>query len=227
MRVVGVSSGGEVAFDTALDHGADPQAVAFAAGFRVVPPLEARREDGDLVLRMLVERASGRGPRRRGRGQDRGLVLGEDVEPVRRQRIAAYAIVRSRLGLLATEYSDRTSVAGRWGMPGGGIDDDEQPRDAVVREVTEETSQTITLGDLVRVQTSHWVGTSPRGVVEDFHAVRLVYLADCEHPTQPVLRDVGGTTAATRWVALDDWASVRWTVGWREIIARILIPPIH
>ena len=66
---------------------------------------------------------------------DPGLVLAEDDEPIVRQRVAAYAVVLSDLGLLATQYSGRTAVAGRWGMPGGGLDDAEEPTDGVLREV--------------------------------------------------------------------------------------------
>ena len=135
-----------------------------------------------------------------------------------RQRVAAYALVTSTQGLLATEFSDRTSVPGRWGMPGGGIEDHEQPTEAVLREVAEETRQDITLGDLVEVQSSHWVGRSPRDTMEDFHAVRLIYEASCDAPTTPVVVDVGGTTESARWVPLDDWRAVAWTAGWHQIL---------
>ena len=73
----------------------------------------------------------------------------------------------------------------------------------MVREVHEETAQDVELGALVAVQTSHWVGRSPGGQVEDFHAVRLVYRAACPEPGEPVVLDVGGTTADARWVPLD------------------------
>ena len=139
-----------------------------------------------------------------------------------RQRLAAYAVVLSDRGLLATEYSDRTAVSGRWGMPGGGIDDGEEPAAAVVREVTEETSQVITLGALIRVQTSHWVGRSPRGTVEDFHAVRLIYRGDCPRPSRPVVLDSGGTTESARWVPLPRWPALAWTHNWRAVLGEIL-----
>jgi 8-oxo-dGTP pyrophosphatase MutT (NUDIX family) len=128
--------------------------------------------------------------------------------------------------LLATEFSARTAVPGRWGMPGGGIDDHEQPRDAVLREVAEETQQVVTLGGLVEVQTSHWVGRSPRDTVEDYHAVRLIYTATCPHPTPPVVADVGGTTESARWVPLDQWSALSWTVGWRQVL-QARLPSLH
>jgi len=139
-----------------------------------------------------------------------------------RQRVAAYAVVQSDRGLLATEYSNRTAVAERWGMPGGGVDDNEEPAAAVLREVAEETSQLIVLGELITVQTSHWVGRSPRGVVEDFHAVRLIYRGLCPRPTDPVVIDQGGTTESARWVPLEEWSQLPWTRNWQVILASLL-----
>ena len=115
-----------------------------------------------------------------------------------------------------------TAVPGSWGLPGGGIEDHEQPAETVLREVCEETLQVITLGDLVEVQTSHWVGRSPRDTIEDYRAVRLVYDATCEHPTDPVVDDVGGTTESARWIELDRWRTLSWTAGWQQILTRRL-----
>ena len=125
-------------------------------------------------------------------------------------------------GLLATEYSDLTAVSGRWGMPGGGIDEGEAPVQAVVREVHEETGQPVDVGELVLVQSSHWVGRSPHGGVEDFHAVRLIYRGTCPEPTDPVVHDQGGTTAAARWVPRDAWQDLTWTANWRQALRRLM-----
>ena len=117
----------------------------------------------DLGLRLLVRPLAGEPrpdpvpPR-----TDAGLIIADDVVPVTRQRVAAYAVVLSAQGLLATEYSARTAVPGRWGMPGGGMDDHESPTDCVRREVHEETAQQIVLGELTKVQTGHWIGRNPR-----------------------------------------------------------------
>ena len=179
-------------------------------------------DDGEIVLRIRVSPLTGQPrPQPRLRGLDAGLVL-DEVEPVIRQRVAAYAVVLSDRGLLATEYSDRTAVVHRWGMPGGGLDDDEQPAAGVLREVAEETSQVITLGELINVQTSHWIGRSPRAEVEDFHAVRLIYRGFCAVPTDPVVVDLGGTTESARWVPLDQWRRVSWTINWQTVLAELL-----
>lgn len=220
MNVIGVGPDGSDAFVRTLDQGADPRIVAHDEGFVVVRPLDAvRNAEQEIELRLEVRpRAGERRPRLPGRGQDPDLDLSGDVALEVRQRVAAYALVTSRRGLLATEFSNRTSVPGRWGLPGGGVDDGEQPQDAVLREVAEETEQTVVVGRLVAVQTSHWVGRSPRDTIEDYHAVRLVYRADCSHPSRPKVIDVGGTTESARWVGFGSWRSLRWTAGWRQIL---------
>lgn len=139
-----------------------------------------------------------------------------------RQRIAAYAIVTSQRGLLATQFSDQTHVPGQWGLPGGGVDEGEEPCDTVVREAMEETGQCIAPEALVDVQSDHWIGRAPNGVLEDFHAIRLVYRAHCAKPTEPVVHDVGGTTASAMWVPWDEVRRARWTSGTRSLLDRHL-----
>jgi len=88
--------------------------------------------------------------------------------------------------------------------------------------VHEETSQIVEVHDLVDVHSAHWVGRSPRGQLEDYHAIRLVYRASCPNPTDPVVIDVGGTTSAARWVSLDQARSITWTAGWMSLLERVL-----
>lgn len=226
MYVVGVSEEDRRhVFMHRLDHGADPRTVTFDLGYVVVRPVDALRNgDGCLELRFLVRPATGedKRPLQAMLRQD----LGIDADGLRqaevRQRVAAYALVRSERGLLATQFSQRTGAAGRWGLPGGGIDDHEQPTDAVLREVAEETQQAITLGELVEVQTAHWIGRSPRDTIEDYHAVRLVYTATCEHPTDPEVADLGGTTESAQWVRSECWQDLDWTVGWHQILSQLV-----
>jgi len=218
--VVGQNEDGRTVFAQPLAQGVDPRVLAHDLGYATVHPLDAVRNGGGVIeIRFLVRPLSGEPrPQQAERGRD-PRIDPDSTGPVEvRQRVAAYALVTSSRGLLATEFSDRTSVPGRWGFPGGGIDDHEQPAAAVLREVAEETQQTVSLGGLVEVQTSHWVGRSPRGTVEDYHAVRLVYEATCPHPTPPVVVDVGGTTESARWVPLHAWRTLAWTAGWRQIL---------
>ncbi len=224
VRMLGVDeAGGAVLLDRPLGHGEHPDAAAYGAGLLLTRPVDARRDDdGELVVRWIVRPAGDEAaPDVPPRGHDPGLDL-TGIEPELRQRVAAYALVRSARGLLATEFSARTASPGRWGLPGGGIEDGEEPADAVLRETAEETDQRIVLGALAAVQSSHWIGRSPRGVVQDFHAVRLVYRADCPAPTRPRVLDVDGTTASARWVGLTRWRRVAWTVGWRTLLPELI-----
>ena len=77
------------------------------------------------------------------------------------------------------------------------------------------------------MQTSHWVGRAPGGRVEDFHAVRIVYRATCPAPTEPVVHDVGGTTADARWVQPAELAALPLTPGWRAVLASLSLLPGH
>jgi 8-oxo-dGTP pyrophosphatase MutT (NUDIX family) len=125
-------------------------------------------------------------------------------EPVRRQRLAAYAVLEHDGRILLTQLSHRTGWPGGWTLPGGGVDHGENPYDTVVRETYEETGQHLSDPVLVDVESDHFEGVSPAGVLEDFHAVRLLFTATIADPTEPVVHDVGGTTSAARWVPLEE-----------------------
>lgn len=145
-------------------------------------------------------------------------------EAVQHQRVAAYALVTSSRGVLMTQFSDRTSAQGQWGLPGGGLDPDEPPEQAVVREAWEESGQVIEVSDLELIQSNHWIGRSPSGQLEDFHAVRIVYRAVCHDPTDPVVHDVGGTTESAAWLLPADLDRLGLTSAWRSIL-RDMAPP--
>jgi len=145
-----------------------------------------------------------------------------DAEPVPRQRLAAYAIVTSGRGLLATQFSGQTAVPGLWGLPGGGINPGESPSQTVLREVMEETSQHLEITQLLDLQTDHWIGRSPAGIVEDFHAVRIIYAGRVPKPTNPTVIDVGGTTSTAAWIPVDSWRTLQWSQSARVLIDRHL-----
>jgi 8-oxo-dGTP diphosphatase len=199
--------GGRAVVTFALAHGEDPVAGLERRGW--VGRVETVDGVlGDLTLRYAVEpvaqhAAPGEAPGPEGPGLSRSERL--RIEP--HQRVAAYAVVVAHDSLLLTQLAPRTGAAGRWNLPGGGIDPGESPVDAVVREVAEETGQVVDDVRLVDVMTQHWVGRSARGL-EDYHAVRLLHTARCAEPTRPVVHDVGGSTSDARWVPLDDLSSV-------------------
>lgn len=223
MRVVGLQGAAPVAL-AEVGQGADPLESLLSQGWAARRPLLAKRAaDGAIELMIEVEPSHGAIPTSREPGRDAELVIGTDEVVQVKQRVAAYAVVESDRGVLATEYSPLTSAAGRWGLPGGGVDGLEEPSTAVIREVVEETSQEVVVHDLVDVHSAHWVGRSPRGQLEDYHAIRLIYRASCAEPTDPVVIDVGGTTSAAQWVPTDQIHRVPWTSGWMSLLDRVLL----
>ncbi len=225
MRIVGVlAPGSKISVDAVLAHGEDPRMLLWRRGFLMSQPLSTYLDDQGVVLTAQVRprTSSSRPPRVRSRGSDPSLAIAPDERPVPHQRIAAYAIVRSRWGVLGTQCSDRTAIPGLWQLPGGGLERDETPSEGVVREIMEESSQRVRIRRLIDVQSDHWIGRSPAGVLEDFQALRIIYTAVCVEPTEPEVLDVGGTTMAASWVPVRRWRSLPWTSGARSLLDRHL-----
>jgi 8-oxo-dGTP diphosphatase len=201
VRVVATAAAGREVARFILRHGADPVRELARRGWAGPALRDARRDpEGALVLEYAVRAATAAAAVDQAVPTDAGLVVapGEKAEPY--QRTAAYGVVTSERGVLLTELSALTSAPGRWTLPGGGLDPGEAPLDALHREVWEESGQKVVDPRLLEAHTSHWIGRAPSGRLEDFHAVRIVYAAWCPEPTEPVVHDVGGSTAAVRWV---------------------------
>src|SRR4051794_20260281 len=73
----------------------------------------------------------------------------------RRQRVAAYAVIVRDQQILLSRLAERISPNELWTLPGGGIDHGEDPRDAVVREIREETGLDAVVGEQARVYSAH------------------------------------------------------------------------
>lgn len=194
---------GVLAVSFPLLHGADPLTELAARGWTgSITSVDGVLED--LTIRYAVSPAKVAPAPDLAAGPGLSDTERDAVEP--RQRVAAYAVVVADGALLLTQLSGTTGAAGRWNLPGGGIESGESPSEAVLREVAEETGQVVDRVRLLEVMTQHWVGRSDRGI-EDYHAVRVLHSARCEHPTRPVVHDVGGSTSDARWVPLAELPS--------------------
>lgn len=224
MRVVGVTNplGSPVTAFTVL-HGAHPRVTMFDDGFVPVRPLAAALQDGEIVFTWLVRDVAAADHR----PAERHTVYvapGKET-PRSYQRIGAYAMVFSTRGVLGTINSAATKAPGVWTLPGGGVDPGESPSDAVLREVFEETGQEVAIDQVLTLESEHWIGRAMSGVLEDFHALRVVYRCICKTPSDPVVHDVGGSTQGAGWVPLRAWRSLHWTNGSRTLLAQYAHKP--
>lgn len=120
------------------------------------------------------------------------------------QRLAAKAVIRSGEQILLARLSGSAVEAGRWTLPGGGVDHGERPAVALAREVFEETGLEATVGDLLGVHDVHFTGTAPDGRHEDFHAVNLIFSANVPDAAVPRVVEEDGTTDDVSWVSLTE-----------------------
>ena len=118
----------------------------------------------------------------------------------RRQRVAAYAVIIRDEQILLARLAERISASELWTLPGGGIDHGEDPRDAVVREIREETGLDAVVGEQARVYSAHMPHARRDGRRSDYHALRIVYDAWVP-PDAPAPRvvEVDGSTVDAAW----------------------------
>lgn len=121
-------------------------------------------------------------------------------------RVAAYAVVERRGKILLTHW--RRGHLHGWTLPGGGIDPGEDPRDAVVREVMEETGLEAKVGRLLGVDSRVLVREEvPEGTDAELHTIRIVYRATVLDG--PLINEVGGSSDEARWVSLKELKALK------------------
>jgi ADP-ribose pyrophosphatase YjhB (NUDIX family) len=123
----------------------------------------------------------------------------------RRQRVAAYAVIVRDERILLSQLAPWITPTEQWTLPGGGLDHGEDPRDAVVREIREETGLEAVVGEQARVYSAHQARVRRDGRRSDYHALRIVYDAwVAPDAPEPRVVEVGGSTVASAWHRLGD-----------------------
>lgn len=123
------------------------------------------------------------------------------TDSVRRvTRVSAYALCTDGGAILLTRIAQGATASsdGMWTLPGGGLEFGEDPRDAALRELGEETGLGGEIVDLAGVDswTNRFVDPAD-GLQTDFHAIRIIYRVRI---IGGELRDeIGGSSDACAW----------------------------
>ncbi|WP_309615009.1 NUDIX domain-containing protein [Salinibacterium sp.] len=114
-------------------------------------------------------------------------------------RVAAYGVIVVDGSILLTHWHEGR----RWSLSGGGVEEREQPVDAAIREIREETGFTAAVGGLLSADSIVIPGPSRQGTSsEPLHSFRIVYEAMVV--SGELAHEIGGSSDEARWVALDD-----------------------
>ncbi|WP_405374585.1 MULTISPECIES: NUDIX hydrolase [unclassified Microbacterium] len=115
-------------------------------------------------------------------------------------RLAAYAVITEDDRVLLAHWNDPVRAA--WTLPGGGLGPGEDPRDAAVREVLEETGFHVELDHILGVDSFVIPADARHQGSGPLHAVRIVYRA---HVVGGSLRnELEGSTDEAAWFAVTE-----------------------
>ena len=118
-------------------------------------------------------------------------------------RVSAYALCREADELLLSRIAPGATVNsdGMWTLPGGGLEFGEEPQDAALRELAEETGLVGEITELAGVDS--WSG--PIGAV-DYHAIRIIYRVRVTGGE--LTNETDGSSDLARWVPLTELATM-------------------
>lgn len=116
----------------------------------------------------------------------------------RRSRVGVYGIAVRDDEILLVQLAEGFPGAGRWSLPGGGVDWGESLDEALVREFGEETSLSVERSTFA-FNVSY---TSDRGEVP-IHVQQIVFNV-VAGLGEPRVVEIDGSTGKVAWVSLDE-----------------------
>lgn len=125
-------------------------------------------------------------------------------------RVSAYAVCTDadrRILLCRIAPGFTTGYDGWWTLPGGGIEHGEDPREAAIRELVEETGLAGEVVELLEVDSWHAPYTDRSGEAIDYHGIRVLYR--CRLTGGELRDEVDGSTDAARWFDAEELAAER------------------
>jgi len=128
--------------------------------------------------------------------------------------LATDGFVRDAEGRVLLIRRKNPPKAGSWALPGGFVDVDEDPREACVRELREETGLEVAVERLGGVWGSP--GRDPR-----FHTVTVVYVCSVVRGTATGADDAD----EARWFTPEQIGALDFAFDHRDVVAALLAEP--
>ncbi len=123
-------------------------------------------------------------------------------EKINITRVAAYGLVRETEKIVLCRISDELPRhAGKWTLPGGGLEFGEDPAEAMIREFREETGLIVRPNKLAGVDSQH-IDREDRSM----HSIRIIYFAERLGGT--LTNEIDGSTDLCKWWSYDEAKSL-------------------
>ncbi|CAM3796768.1 NUDIX hydrolase [Nocardiopsis gilva] len=142
------------------------------------------------------------------------------------RRFASYGIVTDAAGrILLSKIAPGFPAAGCWHLPGGGVDDGEDVRAALERELFEETGQRGGTGDLVTIACHHRTGQmGPESSDTEIYSVWVFLHVHVAEPEPLRVTETGGSTIDCAWFTPDDLPHLRLSTTARRGLTALATP---